>query len=340
MLNYIWAGLIAISLLFALTSDVSDVARDRYRNGFALPVRVELPEGQVDGSRPETPVVVMIDPATYQRIYRVSDEAPADRYDATALYSAKGFEIRFAPDAALPPTLATIRDMTGGDAKQLRARLEWVYGDPTQAASRPITTSARLTFEPVRFVKLQAITTAAIDMAKSAVTIALGLIGVLALWLGLMRIGEKAGLIDIVVRATQPVLRPLFPDIPPGHPAMGMIAVNLAANMLGLGNAATAPGLKAMEELQKLNPKKDTATNAMVMLLALNTAGVQLVPQPVLIAVLGISAVDLLFPIWLVTGCCAVIAVLAAKGLERLPGYRRSDPQRDGSPAPEPAEVA
>ena len=169
-----------------------------------------------------------------------------------------------------------------------------------------------VTFEPVRFVKLKAITQAAFDFSKTAVKIAIELIGGLALWLGLMRIGEKAGLIELFVRLTQPVLRPLFPDIPKGHPAMGMVALNLTANMLGLGNAATPFGIKAMEELQALNPKKDTATNAMVMLLALNTAGVQLVPPAILIAILGVGASELLFPILAVTVTCAIIAAFSA----------------------------
>src|SRR5262249_12853144 len=146
-----------------------------------------------------------------------------------------------------------------------------------------------ITFEKVKFVKLQAITAAAIDMAKKAVEICIGLIGALALWLGIVKIAEKAGLLYVVVKVTQPALRVLFPEVPKGHPALAMIALNLTANMLGLANAATPFGLKAMEELQKLNPRKDTATNSMVMMLALHATAFQLTPPLILYAIMGLQ---------------------------------------------------
>jgi len=107
---------------------------------------------------------------------------------------------------------------------------------------------------------------------------------------------------------------------------MAMVTLNLTANMLGLGNAATPFGIKAMEELQKLNKKADTATDAMVMLLAMNTAGVQLLPPMMLYAVMGLRASELYFPILLVTGSCLIIAIIATKLLGIMPGYRKSDP--------------
>src|SRR5690606_33335868 len=112
----------------------------------------------------------------------------------------------------------------------------------------------------------------------------------------------------------------LFPDIPDGHPALGMIVLNLTANMLGLGNAATPLGIKAMEELQKLNPSEDTATNAMVMLLAINTASVQLVPPTLLVAIMGLQVNELILPIILVTLFSLVVAITSARLLGRLPG--------------------
>ena len=110
---------------------------------------------------------------------------------------------------------------------------------------------------------IDAVTQAAIDMAKTAVEIAIGLIGIMALWLGTMKIAEESGLIRIIARAIRPITIRLFPDVPEDHPAIGSIILNMAANLLGLGNAATPLGLKAMEELQDLNPEKETATNAM-----------------------------------------------------------------------------
>lgn len=327
MLNYIWTGLIALSLIFALSSDAMDLRRDKYRNAYPLPVVVTFPTKVSPGWK-QLPVTIAIQPDVYQRVYRTDAESPEESYSGEVAETANGYELQFAPDAKLPPTLATIRDASGGDeSPKLRGVLngfEFASLNTTATDGQPH--AMTITFEPVRFVKLKAITQAAFDFSKTAVKIAIELIGGLALWLGLMRIGEKAGLIELFVRLTQPVLRPLFPEIPKGHPAMGMVALNLTANMLGLGNAATPFGIKAMEELQALNPKKDTATNAMVMLLALNTAGVQLVPPAILIAILGVGASELLFPILAVTITCAIIAAFSARLLGKLPIYRRSDP--------------
>ena len=129
-------------------------------------------------------------------------------------------------------------------------------------------------------------------------------------------------MLHAIVRFTRPVLGRLFPDIPKDHPALAMIALNLTANMLGLGNAATPLGLKAMEELQTLNPEPDTATDSMVMLLALNTASVQLVPPVLLVAIMGLAINQLMIGILIVTFLSAVIAVISARTLGRLPRYR------------------
>src|SRR6188508_3845067 len=124
----------------------------------------------------------------------------------------------------------------------------------------------------------EAVTRGAVESATGAVQIALGLVGIMTLWLGMMRVAEAAGLVALVGRALRPVLRWLFPEVPAEHPAGGALVVALAANMLGLNNAATPLGIKAMEELQALNPDKGTATNAMVTFMAVTTSGVQLIP--------------------------------------------------------------
>ena len=126
------------------------------------------------------------------------------------------------------------------------------------------------------------VTKASVESAKTAVEISIGLIGIMALWLGMMRIAERAGLVTLMARVLSPVLKFLFPEVPRDHPAMGAIVMNLAANMLGLSNAATPLGIKAMEELQELNVDKETASNAMVMFMSLNTANVQLIPATVI----------------------------------------------------------
>ena len=150
-------------------------------------------------------------------------------------------------------------------------------------------------------------------------------------------IGEQAGVIHALVRFVQPVLRPLFPEIPRDHPALSMIALNLTANIFGLGNAATPFGIKAMEELQTLNPRKDTATNSMVMLLAINTASVQLMPPVLLLALLGLQVNQLIFPIVLTTGLSLIVAIVAARVYGRLPANRASDPMAQGAEPAGPA---
>jgi spore maturation protein A len=130
--------------------------------------------------------------------------------------------------------------------------------------------------------KIQDVTKSAIDSAGNAITIAIGLIGVMALWLGIMKIAEDSGLMSLVAKAIAPVLKRLFPDVPAGHPAFATMTMNIAANMLGLSNAATPIGLKAMEELEKLNSHPGIATNAMCTFLTINTAGLQLIPATVI----------------------------------------------------------
>lgn len=125
--------------------------------------------------------------------------------------------------------------------------------------------------------KMQAVTDAAIDSAGTAVELSIGLIGVMALWLGIMKICEDSGLVNLLSRAVRPIMVRLFPDVPKDHPAMGAMMMNISANILGLGNAATPLGIKAMTELDKLNPHKGVATNAMVMFLAINTSSVTLI---------------------------------------------------------------
>ncbi len=328
MLNYIWAGLIIFSLVFALWNDLLDLRDDTYRNGQSLPIVIL--EGDIDAAA-RRDVVVRIDPQDYKQFYGI-DEPLADSYKARLVPTAKGQELHFAPGSALPPRLAKVRDMTSADdPKWLLARVHYLDGNRLGA----------IRFQPVRWASMQAIGEGAINTAKTAVTLALGLIGVLALFLGMMQIAEKSGLINLLVIVTGPILRPLFPGVPKGHPAMGLITLNLTANMLGLGNAATPFGIKAMEELQKLNKTTDTATNAMVMLLAMNTAGVQLLPPAMLYAVMGLRASELYFPILIVTGLCLIIAIIATKLLGMLPGYRNSDPDTLAVPAPAgAAEVA
>ena len=169
---------------------------------------------------------------------------------------------------------------------------------------------------------IDAVTDAAIDMSKTAVEIAIGLIGIMALWLGTMKIAEESGLIRILSKALRPITIRLFPEVPEDHPAIGSIVLNMAANILGLGNAATPMGLKAMEELQELNPKKDTATNAMCTFLAINTSSVQLILPATVVALMGAAANQIFITTILATGMSTVAAIFAVKFFEKLNRFK------------------
>jgi len=170
--------------------------------------------------------------------------------------------------------------------------------------------------------KIDAVTKAAIDAASGAVTIAIGLIGVMALWLGLVKIAEDSGLMSLLAKAISPVMKRLFPDIPPGHPAMSSMTMNIAANMLGLSNAATPLGIKAMEDLESLNKTPGIATNAMCTFLTINTSGFQWIPATMIgvLASAGSKEPAAIIGTTLAAGFVAIIAgVTTARLLENLP---------------------
>ena len=172
-----------------------------------------------------------------------------------------------------------------------------------------------------------AIMNSTFSSAKSAFEISLGLTGVLSLWLGIMRIGEKGGVVNVVARWLAPVFSKIFPDIPKGHPVTGTIFMNFAANMLGLDNAATPMGLKAMEQLQELNTEKDTATNPMIMFLVLNTSGLTLVPISVMVyrAQLGAAQpTDVFVPILLATFFSTVVGLIITCLYQRINLFNRT----------------
>ncbi|AGF50488.1 spore maturation protein B [Synechocystis sp. PCC 6803] len=166
--------------------------------------------------------------------------------------------------------------------------------------------------------KIEAVTEAAIESAGTAVELSIGLIGIMALWLGMMKIAEAAGLVELIAKLVKPITIKLFPDVPPEHPAIGSIVLNMSANILGLGNAATPLGLKAMQELEEINPNKSIATDAMCMFLAINTSSVQLILPATVVGLMGTAANDIFFSTILATTCSTATAIIAAKLLARL----------------------
>lgn len=171
-----------------------------------------------------------------------------------------------------------------------------------------------------------AIMNSTFSSARNAFEISLGLTGVLSLWLGIMKIGERGGVVNALARWLSPVFTRLFPGIPKGHPAVGNIFMNIAANMLGLDNAATPLGLKAMKELQSLNPQKDTATNPMIMFLVLNTSGLTIIPVSILVyrAQLGAAQpTDVFVPILIATFCSTLAGIVVTSVYQRINLFNR-----------------
>jgi spore maturation protein A len=165
----------------------------------------------------------------------------------------------------------------------------------------------------------EAVTKGAVDSASTAVTIAIGLVGVMTLWLGMMKIAEAAGLVSMLGRALRPVLRWMFPEVPAEHPAAGAIVLAIAANMLGLNNAATPLGIKAMEDLQQLNGDKETATNPMVTFMAMTTSGVQLIPSTMIALLAAAGSTNptaIIAPGLVATFIGTVAAIVTAKLLQ------------------------
>lgn len=181
---------------------------------------------------------------------------------------------------------------------------------------------------------IQAITSS----AQQAVTVAIGLIGVMSLWLGIMRIAEDGGFIKTIARLLSPLMKKLFPAIPADHPAMGAMTFNIAANMLGIGNAATPFGLRAMEQLAKLNPYPKIASNAMCTFLAINTSSVQLIPTTA-IAVLAangdLHATHIILPTLITTSCSTIAAIIAVKSFEKFPFFHYREKASDQLTVPE-----
>ena len=172
-----------------------------------------------------------------------------------------------------------------------------------------------------------AIVNSTFETSKTAFEISLGLTGVLSLWMGLMKIGEQGGLVNALARWLSPIFNRIFPDIPKGHPVTGTMFMNISANMLGLDNAATPMGLKAMQELQQLNTKKDTATNPMIMFLVLNTSGLTLIPMSVLLyrAQLGAAQpTDVFIPILLATTVSTIVGLLVTSIYQRINLFNRT----------------
>ncbi len=319
MLNKIWLGLIVIAVVVALGRDITELANDRFRND--SPIMLTAEKGLTIAGPNHYTAKAIITKRTLTDLYgkHETDSLKADTLLApvdlvTTSTKAIGTATITLPDGS--PAILTDIAAANGDATKLTGRAQWTISDSTHTAV------LRFTPLPVHFRIMSKVTNEGIlKMADTAVTIALGLIGVMTLWLGIMRIAEAGGLVTLVAKAVKPIMVRLFPDVPPEHPAMGAMVMNLAANFLGLSNAATPLGLKAMEELNKLNPVAGTATNAMCMFLTINTTALTLVPATVIAIRLSLGSKDpseIIMPTFLATLVSLILGVLFTRMIERF----------------------
>jgi len=320
MLNYVWMGLIVIGIFVAVGNDVSDEVANPYRNGIPLVFLFEV-DKVPGGLRTEWEGHAVVPAQEYNAFYGVSDATGEVRQKA--LYSAPAGgpgRLTLMVDEKAPERWRIMAANATAKARIIAEVNSFALSEDGQRAR------VEAVFERIHFVKIRAVTQASLDYAATAVTIALGLIGIMALWLGVMKVAEQAGLIKSLTRMLQPLTKLLFPEVPPDHPAVGAMIMNIAANMLGLSNAATPFGLKAMEELNKLNPKLGTATNAMCTFLVINTGGLILIPATAIAvrAAAGSANPGIIIGTSIFGASCATAAgLISVKLLQRLPRYKK-----------------
>jgi spore maturation protein SpmA len=316
MLNYVWMTLLFLGIITALTTDIVNQSNNKYKNNEALPVAISFTKA--------------FDPAVEKSYYA---NLTISKKDFNSLYEEDiSSDFSIPAEIAVNPNAGKISVLlkTNKATPEIWKEIAPMSGEENDLSGSIYALSlisereatAEIILEEVLFLKMKEVTNSTLEYAKISVNIALGLIGIMALWLGVMKIAEEAGLIAIIANWLRPITKRLFPDVPSDHPAMGSMIMNISANMLGLGNAATPFGLKAMEDLDKLNPNKGTATNAMVTFLAINTAGMTLIPATAIAvrAAAGSSDPAIIIGTSLFGAFCAtVIGVSAAKILEKFP---------------------
>ncbi len=311
MLNYVWIGLVLIGVLAAASTDIYDASTNRYRNGQPFELQYNSTtamNGTVSYSR-----------EYYDKFYGVDVDSP-DTISCRADLTGNFINIYTDNDS---PKIWRIVAKTDDNSKLITAKVLSQHGN-----------MMTILLPTTSLVKTKAVLDAVISYSELAVKIALGLIGVMAFWLGIMKLAEDSGMIKIIARVLKPVMVRIFPDIPPDHPAIGAMIMNMAANMLGLNNAATPLGLKAMEHLESLNTHKGTATNAMITFLAINTAGLTLIPATAIAVRAALGSKDptiILMTSFFGAGLATIAGIAAAKILQRLKIYRIDD-KLDGNP--------
>ncbi|MEE9187593.1 MAG: nucleoside recognition domain-containing protein [Bacteroidota bacterium] len=322
MLNYVWLALIVIGVFVAVAYDVNDFWQDTYRNGQTLEVLLTL--GRPVSIGTEVPCTLHVSRKRFEDFYGFTGlSGDTLIFQGTFRSSGRGVGVLVLTVSEEAPSIwKEMAEVQGGTTSSLEGKA--TFARPEETGGNVV---AGFVADPIKFVKLNRITNqGAIRHARIAVEIAIGLIGIMALWLGIMKIAEQSGLVGKIAMGLRPVMTRLFPDVPAEHPAMGAMIMNIAANVLGLANAATPLGLKAMEELNRLNKKVGTATDAMCTFLVINTSNVQLIPATV-IAIRAASGsanpAEILGAVIVATSIATIVGVTTVKLLAKLPGYRK-----------------
>jgi spore maturation protein SpmA len=304
-----------LGIVSATYLDISDFSSNKYNNNKPLDAVIYFDDNEVADKEKETARLI-VKSDRFSEFYKSDISADIETEIMVSPKDDKGerqFFINITENS--PAIWKEIAPLAGkGDDLAGKVILKKEAGENVY--------SAQLYFEEISFVWLKRVTNDAIKIAQTAVEIALGLIGIMALWLGVMKVAEDAGLIKIIARMLSPITKRLFPEVPADHPAIGSMVMNISANMLGLGNAATPFGLKAMEELDTLNTNKGTATNSMVTFLAINTAGMTLIPATAIAvrAASGSANPTVIIGTSIFGAFCAVVVGLtAAKLFEKFP---------------------
>ncbi len=316
--------LIVLAVLVAAGNDTYDELKNTYRNG--LPLQVSFCSKEIYRGGDKTEGDLIVPGLALRNFYGIEDRNCLNDTVRQPAYVLTDGKAELIISESSPVIWRNM--VKGGSSKGM------LFGQifSIRFTKDKMNAEGELVFEPIHFIKLRAVTQAAIDFAGTAVEIALALVGVMALWLGLIKIGEEAGLVRLLSKLLAPIIKIIFPDVPKGHPAIGSILMNIAANMLGLNNAATPLGLKAMEELNSLNPDPGTATNAMVTFLAINTGGLILIPATAIAVRAAAGSVNpgIIIGTSIFGALCATIAgVTASKLLQKLPWYRIDSEKKD-----------
>ncbi len=317
MLNYVWMGLIFLGLAAAISTDVSEQVSHKYQKGNPLQAELRIADTtETTNSFENKKAIVTVNANTFSSFYNEKVSQPVSFETQLSAKNKNGFyQVLFLTNDSSPAIWKKMAKVNGiGNDLNAKIKIE------RQLSSNVYT--CQIILEEISIVKIKEVTNSVLDYAETAVKIALGLIGIMALWLGIMKIAEESGLINHLARGLKPITKFLFPEIPSDHPAMGAMIMNISANFLGLGNAATPFGLKAMEELDKLNPEKGTATNAMCTFLAINTAGMTLIPATAIAlrASAGSAEPAIIIGTSLVGSTCAtIVGITTAKILEKFP---------------------